>query len=132
MPTSRLIPIALLIVIAACQPQGGSGAVSAGQDDETGLQGIMLRGPITPVCMVNVPCDGPLSARFVVEQGEAEIAHFESDASGNFRVALAPGAYTVVPDESAPLMSPQSQRREVEVESTGFTTVTLSFDTGIR
>jgi hypothetical protein len=42
------------------------------------------------------------------------------------------GEYTIVPDESAPLMVPGSQRKEVTVEPHEFTQVIFVFDTGIR
>jgi hypothetical protein len=40
--------------------------------------------------------------------------------------------YTIVPDESTPIMHPTSQGREVSVQDEQFSEVTLIFDTGIR
>jgi len=127
-----VILIGMLLSVAGCGSQGGSGALGDLAGGETGLEGVVLRGPIQPVCMVDQPCDAPFSAAFVVSQGDREIARFRSDSAGHFRVALPPGGYSVVPEDSAPLMFPHLQRHEVEVGSEGYTTVTLSFDTGIR
>jgi hypothetical protein len=91
-----------------------------------------VRGPITPVCRVDVPCDAPFSAGFTVEQSGRRVAAFRSDAAGQFTVWLDPGAYTVVPDADAPLMARQFQSKRVTVGDTGLTTVRLTFDTGIR
>jgi hypothetical protein len=92
-----------------------------------------MRGPVTPVCRVDVPCDAPFSATFNVERSGRRVAQFQSDAAGQFTVLLAPGTYTVVPNSDAPIISPSSQMKPVTVADNGMlTTVRLMFDTGIR
>jgi hypothetical protein len=92
-----------------------------------------MRGPVTPVCRVDVPCDAPFSATFSVEQDSRRVAQFQSDAAGQFTVYLQPGAYTVVPGTDAPIISASSQRKSVTVADSGMlTAVRLTFDTGIR
>ena len=98
----------------------------------TGLTGVVVRGPITPVCRIDIPCDAPFSAGFSVQQNGRRIGQFRSDTEGRFTVWLSHGAYTVVPDADAPLMAPTFQARSVEVGGTGLTIVRLEFDTGIR
>jgi hypothetical protein len=98
----------------------------------TGLTGTVLRGPITPVCQIQVPCDAPFSADFSVEQNGKVVSQFRSDQDGRFTVMLAPGGYRVVPAANAPIMFPAAQAKTVEVLSTGLTEVRLTFDTGIR
>ena len=98
----------------------------------TGLAGVVVRGPVTPVCTEGVPCDAPFSATFDVRAEGRVVGAFTSSASGAFSVALRPGSYEIVPRASAPLMNPTAQRRAVTVEETGITTVRLAFDTGIR
>jgi hypothetical protein len=127
----RPIGLATLIVALACAGPANPAADLLGGPN-TGLVGQVLRGPITPVCRVDIPCDGPFSAWFDVLHGDALVARFHSDSSGAFKVALAPGAYVVVPSDSAPLMMPGAQRKDVVVGPDGFTRVTLDFDTGIR
>ena len=45
---------------------------------------------------------------------------------------LTAGVYRVVPDADAPIFSPQSQGKTVEVLAVGVTEIRLQFDTGIR
>jgi len=98
----------------------------------TGLTGTVVRGPITPVCQIQVPCDAPFSATFSVERNGRRVAEFRSDVDGRFTVMLASGTYRIVPGLDAPIISPQSQTKQVEVMSAGLTEVRLEFDTGIR
>ena len=129
---TRALCLATLIAALACSGLADPAADLRGGHD-TGLVGQVLRGPVTPVCRADVPCDAPFSAWFdVLGLGDALMARFHSDSSGAFRVALAPGGYVIVPSDSAPLMRPSAQRKDVIVGRNGFTRVTLDFDTGIR
>jgi hypothetical protein len=67
----------------------------------------------------------------VLDSGK-EVAHFESDDNGNFRVDLLPGDYSIVADASAPILNPEQQTKLVAVPAVGLANVTLRFDTGIR
>lgn len=98
----------------------------------TGLTGVVIRGPVAPVCRIDIPCDAPFSAGFRVEQNARRVGEFRSDAEGRFTVGLSQGMYRVIPDPDAPLMAPSSQSRMVEVGRSGLTYVRLEFDTGIR
>ncbi len=101
---------------------------------ETGLRGLVLRGPVAPGPEVEGRAnEEPFRALFhVYEGGDVEVARFESGDDGRFEVALAPRDYEVVPDESAPLFRASRQRRPVAVPDYGFDEVTLRFDTGLR
>jgi len=92
----------------------------------------VLRGPVTPVCRVGVPCDAPFSALFHVREGGVEVARFRSDSGGRFRLTLPPGTYLIVPDSTAPLMGAGSQSRTVTIAGGRLIPDTLEFDTGIR
>jgi hypothetical protein len=109
----------------------GSSCTSA-VDISTGLTGTVLRGPVTPVCQVNVPCDAPFAASFEVRRAGARVATFTSDAEGKFRVSLPPGSYVIVPAADAPIMQPEIQTKDVQVGPEGLTSIQLLFDTGIR
>lgn len=98
----------------------------------TGLTGIVVRGPITPVCQIQASCDAPFSATFSVEQDARRITQFRSDADGHFTVMLPAGIYRIVPDADAPIIAPQSQAKAAKVQPVGLTEVRLDFDTGIR
>jgi hypothetical protein len=109
------------------------GCASAAPSPLTGLTGVVTRGPITPVCRVDVPCDAPFSASFSVQRDGRRVGSFQSDASGQFTVFLAPGAYTVAPNADAPIIMASTQAKSVTVADTGMLTVVrLTFDTGIR
>ena len=98
----------------------------------TGLTGTVVRGPITPVCRVEVPCDAPFSADFSIEQNEKVVSRFRSDQDGKFTVMLERGVYRVVPAADAPIIFPASQAKTVTVLANGLTEIRLTFDTGIR
>jgi len=126
----RLLGLASLsIVVLGCQTtQPMAGIDVAG----TGLEGVVRRGPITPVCRVDEPCDAPFAASFEVRTEQRVVARFRSDSNGLFRVALLAGSYSVVPDSSAPLLGASHQTQPVVVGPDGLTHVELGFDTGIR
>jgi hypothetical protein len=118
----------VLILALACS----AGPITEGIGQGPGLEGQVIHGPVTPTCVPDRPCDLPFAAIFHVYQAGIERAHFTSDTLGHFVIALAPGTYRVVPDDSAPVMNPRSQAKDVTVASTGVTRVQLDFDTGIR
>ena len=118
--------VVALIIATGAAGCGGTVAI------DSGLTGVVVRGPIQPVCQVGASCDAPFAAGFTVQQGGRVIATFRSDTNGRFEVTLAPGAYTVVPAPDAPVISPTSQGKAVVVGPQGLTTVRLEFDTGIR
>ena len=124
MRTASLPVLALACFICGCD--------SPAAPSDTGLVGTVTRGPIRPVCQIDVPCDEPFSASFRVQQGSRVVASFRSDSQGRFELRLAPGMYLVVPGSDAPIISPTAQTKQVEVGSNGLTTVLLQFDTGIR
>ena len=121
--------LSVLLLVAAV---GGAACGATGPSPATGLTGTVVRGPVTPVCRIEAPCDAPFSARFSVERAGRRVAGFQSDTAGAFTVWIDPGAYTVVPGADAPLLSPESQAKRVIVGDSGLTTVRLVFDTGIR
>jgi hypothetical protein len=127
---SMLNRVVLIIVTAAV---AGCASAAPSPSTTTGLTGVVMRGPVTPVCRVDVPCDAPFSATFTVEQGDRRIAQFQSDAAGQFTVYLKPGAYAIVPAADAPIIGASLQRKSVTVADNGMLTVVrLTFDTGIR
>ncbi len=100
----------------------------------TGLEGRVLKGPMCPGPQTAQACpDQPFSAWFeVFDDQQKLVTCFETNQDGLFEVALPPGTYTLVPDESAPIYRPHTQPQIVTVQPDGMTTVILNFDTGIR
>ncbi|MGH7679462.1 MAG: hypothetical protein ACRENU_13410, partial [Gemmatimonadaceae bacterium] len=119
-------------VIVAVAAAGSAWSCTNSVAVSTGLTGTVLRGPVTPVCQVGVPCDAPFAASFEVRRNGQRVATFSSDAQGHFQVRLAPGQYLIVPAANAPLMNPSAQSKTADVGSEGLTAIELLFDTGIR
>jgi len=120
------------VLLVACLA-AAAGCTSVAPSATTGLTGIVTRGPVTPVCRIDIPCDAPFSASFIVQQNGRAVATFRSAQMGQFTVFLGPGGYTIVPNADAPIIVPTAQTRSVTVADTGtLTVVRLMFDTGIR
>ena len=126
MRASPLFSLAFALGVAGCD------YVAITITTDTGLIGIVVRGPVQPVCQAQTPCDAPFGASFTVEQNGRVVATFRSDTQGRFQVHLAPGSYLVVPGPDAPIISPSGQAKPVVVGPDGLTNVRLEFDTGIR
>lgn len=125
--------LALITISAAATTIAACASAGSTPSEPTGLTGVVMRGPVTPVCRVDVPCDAPFSATFNVERNGRRVTQFQSDSAGQFTVSLAPGPYIVVPNSDAPVISPSSQAKSVTVADNGMLTVVrLTFDTGIR
>jgi hypothetical protein len=125
------VPFVLLAMVACGRPLDPGAILDVRGDGTTGLEGTVSRGPITPVCLVGVPCDAPFHAGFQVLLGRLVVDHFESDAAGHYTVLLVPGTYGIRPDSGAAVW-PQGQTLEAVVGSPGLTHLDLEFDTGIR
>lgn len=110
---------------------GGGGGVGA-----SGIQGVAIEGPITPVERPGVPNTRPLAYAIITVQpagGGAEIARQQADASGQFQIALNPGTYLIVPLPPQPgSFYPRGIPQTVTVPAGQFVNVTAQYDTGIR
>lgn len=123
-----LIPAIAVLFLAAC---GGSGG---GAQADSGINGLVTIGPICPVLREGMPCpDEPFAATvLIVDEAGDEVARIDSGANGRFRIELAPGSYTLVPQSPSPGAPPFAQERSVEVRAAAFTQVTIEYDSGIR
>jgi hypothetical protein len=105
--------------------------------DETGVRGVVVAGPTCPV--VTDPPDPDCEDRAVagavlviLDADGGEVARATSSGDGTFALALAPGAYSIVPEPVEGLMGTAS---EVDVwvemgEPPG--ELVIAYDTGIR
>ena len=96
------------------------------------VAGLVMRGPIQPVCQEGVPCEAPFSADFTVRRDDTIITTFRSDANGRFDLRLAPGTYLIIPSPNAPILFPQNQARQIVVAESDTVNLRLEFDTGMR
>jgi hypothetical protein len=66
-----------------------------------GLFGTVMRGPIVPVCRAGIPCSAPAAGVTLTFSRGAYAKSIVTNASGSYRVQLAPGIYSVrLPGES--------------------------------
>ncbi|OLZ70463.1 hypothetical protein AV521_15155 [Streptomyces sp. IMTB 2501] len=131
--TALAVP-ALAAVLAATGCAGSRWAGSPGASG-SGIEGRTTVDGGCPVIRVHSPCpDRPLSARLTITGGDPErtVAETTSGADGHFRVSLPPGTYTVHPVNLTGAVAPIAQPTNVRVTGGRFTTVVISFDSGIR
>ena len=116
----------LLTAVVTISVGSASGATGSG------LHGLVTRGPIMPVCMVDQPCDEPAAnVRLVFLRNGVVVSRVRTNATGRYRVALAPGRYAVrLPGKPAlgRVVKPQTAR----VLRGRYSRVDFSIDTGIR
>jgi hypothetical protein len=118
----------LCFVVIAVTLLAGCGGAAASQD--SGIRGTALLFPSCPV----EPCDqgadpSPYKGTFLVRKDGVAVARAQSNDQGRFEVTLPPGRYVVESTESGlPLLKPV----DVVVREGEFTSISLSFDSGIR
>ena len=99
---------------------------SAGATTGSGLFGVVMRGPVTPVCTAETPCDAPaagVTLKFV--RGGVVSGRVVTARDGTYRIALRPGVYAV---QGPKRMMPLSAK----VVAGRFTRLNFAIDTGIR
>ena len=119
----RIAIVALLAVVAAAP-------TASGVTPKSGLYGKVVRGPVTPVCRAETPCDAPAQVTLVFTRARVAPVRTRSSVKGLYRVPLAPGLYTV----STSLRGPGSRLAplRVRVRRGHFDRVNFAIDTGIR
>ena len=115
---------AIALVAAALLGSSAGGAVTV----RSGLYGHVTRGPISPMCVAEQPCSEPAGGatlRFLRDKQLAGAVRVQ--ASGSYRILLAPGVYTVSAASRRPL-DPST----VRVRSGVVVRLDFAIDTGIR
>lgn len=118
------------VLAAACVFAAGSGT-AAGATRTAVLHGNVLLAPATPVCMPRIPCIKPASGVVLAfSRGGLVRARVTTAADGSYRVALAPGAYSVRVTHPSGIrrLSPSG----VTLAGGQVKRVTFYLDTGIR
>jgi hypothetical protein len=59
------------------------------------LYGSVSIGPLTPVCRIGTPCDGPAKHATLTFTRGARAVSTKTDAAGRYRVTLTTGTWTV-------------------------------------
>ena len=118
----------LAILVAAVTVSVGAASGSTG----SGLHGLVTRGPITPVCSVDQPCDEPAAnVQLVFVRNGVVVSRVRTSATGKYRLALSPGRYAVrLPGKPGlgRIVKPQTAR----VLRGRYARVDFAIDTGIR
>lgn len=108
---------------------------AAAREPVVGIAGRATAGPTCPVEQPGDPSCGPRSVPFativVRDASGAEVARVETDDAGFFRVALAPGAYTLEAQPVEGLMGTAAPA-PVAFGAGAEAWVDLAYDTGIR
>jgi hypothetical protein len=96
----------------------------------SGLQGIVTKGPTTPVCKQGQPCVAPVRATLVFHRAR-HTYRTRSRTDGHYRILLAPGYYTVTILERIGI-GRGVVPRAVHVRLAHVDRLDFSIDTGIR
>jgi hypothetical protein len=107
------------------------GAGSADAVTTSGLRGVVTRSPTKPVCEVGIPCSAPAKDTPLSFQRAGKVVKTRTDASGRYRVSLAPG-WWAVSTTFAPRIGTGIKPRAVRVLAGRFRLVNFDIDTGIR
>lgn len=131
MKKKLLLTIAILMVFAlwGCGPSQTS-------TSDSGIMGIVMIGPITPVESQGQTNEKPFAeATIIVRNGEndQEIARISVNSDGTFKHDLSPGKYVLEPiSYNSQDGLPYADRVNVSVSDGQYTDVTIVFDSGIR
>ena len=93
----------------------------------SGVEGIVLRGPIAPVCIAGSPCSAPAANVTVqaLRNGDV-VAQTTTDREGRFTLSLTAGDYTVQ------ALGRGTEPRPVHVVAPKLAEIAFFIDTGIR
>lgn len=98
---------------------------------QSGIKGIVERGPVKPVCEESVRCVEPAPGVVLVfSKAGLDVARATTSKTGAYRVALPPGWYRVRSLRKYPLGG--FRPRSVRVVPGRYTTANFAIDTGIR
>jgi hypothetical protein len=106
-------------------------AGGAGAGIQSGLAGVVRKGPITPVCVADRPCSAPApGVTLVFSRAGRDRVRATSGRHGAYAVRLAPGSYEVraVVDARRRVLKPFA----VRVPAGRVARVNFMLDTGIR
>ena len=121
------LAVALTFFAALLAAPGIAGGVTA----KSGLFGVVKRGPIAPVCRVDVPCDAPTKVTLVFSRRGGKVTRVRSAPNGRYRLALAPGYYDIRTVEKIGIGS-LPRPHAVHVRAGHWDRIDLFIDTGIR
>ena len=106
-------------------------AVEASASMPSGIKGIVIKSPISPVCREGVPCSAPAAGvTLAFFRGGTRVATATTSGLGTYRVVLRPGTYVVRSPRK--LIFGSLTPRTVRVVAGRFSVANFEIDTGIR
>jgi hypothetical protein len=131
-PARRALLLAAAVSLTCLLAVAFAGCGAKPAPSDSGVQGHVSIGPVSPVEQPGVTNDKPYAAtlRITLASGGNVVSETMSAADGSYKVALAPGSYVLEPVAGSPLPTAQPQAFTVVAHS--FTTVDVSYDSGIR
>jgi hypothetical protein len=119
--------LVLLASLALVVSAGAQATVSRGS-----LAGVVRRGPITPVCAAEQPCDAPAKGvTLLFSRNDRVAGRVVTDEQGRYRLRLPAGLYTVRRPAAASI-DRKLEPNHVRVHGGRVARVDFSIDTGIR
>jgi hypothetical protein len=117
-----------LVVTAALFLAGGAGAVAV----PSGLHGVVMRGPVAPMCVAEQPCTQPAKDTTLLFSRHGHgVARAKTDNAGRYHLRLPPGSYGVGLTGTAKVgrgLEPDHAR----IRTGRYVRLDFSIDTGIR
>jgi hypothetical protein len=114
-----------------CEKSGQATEVAEAID--SGIEGIVLLGPMHPEANGRSSVYSPFAATIIVQdQNRQSLTTVKSKEDGAFRVVLPPGAYWLNPVSPRPGVPPLAHPFKVTVEPHRFTYIKVHYDTGLR
>ena len=121
--------LAAMVSIAALAFAGGAHATPK----RGTLSGTVMRGPVTPVCVAELPCDEPAAnVTLLFIQKGAVITRAVTNLQGRYRVRLPAGGYTVRRAVASAPVDRNLEPNHARVYGGRLTRLDFSIDTGIR
>jgi hypothetical protein len=110
-----------------------SGVAAGGTTTPSGLRGLVTRGPITPVCMVEQPCSEPAPhVTLLFSRNARVVGRAVTNDEGRYRVRLPAGLYSVKRRGAAATIGRGLEPDHARVRAGRVLRVDFSIDTGIR
>jgi len=116
--------LAAVVLIALALPAAAGSSTTAA----SGLRGLVTRGPITPVCSAESPCEAPAAHVTLTFTKGATTRSVTTGADGRYKIRLAAGSWRLQVGRGGLRYAPQA----VLVRAGVVRTQNVSIDTGIR
>lgn len=104
------------------------------QTNSSGISGIVLIGPISPIVKEGEVNESPYpdALILILDSSGKKIMEVKSNKDGRFTTDLPPGKYILDPQTPEDRILPVGESQEVLVLEKAFTDVTIYYDSGIR